>query len=210
MHELPPMMSVKRGTILDIHHTILPLTARNSPDPAQIIARAQAVPGFGCIATPCPEDLVVHSIVHLTHEGELHNGLRDLADIDGLIADFAQRDGFWDRLVSVAAGNDLAQPIWLGLMLVREFFDTPVPKAVLDALGGPQETHRLPSWLAALYLRALPSYAEQTNSVGAAMARSGIYIRAHWLRMPFPLLAQHLSRKAWRSLVNQDSPAQSD
>lgn len=209
MHELPPMMSVRRGTILDIHHTILPLTARNSPDPGQIIARAQTVPGFGCIATPCAEDLVVHSIVHLTHEGELHNGLRDLADIDGLISDFAQDEGFWHRLVSVAAGNDLAQPVWLGLMLVREFFDTPVPKAVLDALGGPQDVHRLPRLLSALYLRAIPSHAEQETSVTDAMARAGIYIRAHWLRMPFPLLVQHLSRKAWRSLVKKDNPAES-
>lgn len=45
MHELPPMSHVRRGTVLDVHHNILPLTARNAPDPAAII-------GIGGVAGP--------------------------------------------------------------------------------------------------------------------------------------------------------------
>lgn len=119
MHELPPMSHVRRGTVLDVHHNILPLTARNAPDPAAIIARSQPLPGSPALRTPCPEDLLVHCLTHLMHEGELHNGLRDLHDADQMLRSFAPVAGFWERLQAVAAGNDLAGPVALGVAARR-------------------------------------------------------------------------------------------
>lgn len=208
MHELPPLQNLRRGTVLDIHHTILPLTARNCPDPARIIGRAKALPGLGCIHVPSAEDLVVHSLVHLVHEGELHNGLRDLADIDGLVQDFARQPAFWSRFESVAVGNDLAGPVLFGLRLLREFFATPVPESVLTALQASLGRSALSApVLTALYARALRAYARPTTGLSDALAQLFVYVRAHGLRMPLPMLASHLGRKSWMSLTKSDQAA---
>ncbi len=200
MHELPPLVNVRRGTVLDVHHTILPLTARNTPDPAQLLARSQPLAGFDTLRVPSPEDLVLHSLVHLTHEGELHNGLRDLADIDGLLRAFGDDAGFWERLQRGAAGNDLARPAWLGLLLAREWFASPVPETVLGALAPPAAAPlRLPPLLGWAYRLSLPAPALSRAGMATQLAQLLIYLRAHQLRMPLPLLLRHLARKGWRS-----------
>jgi hypothetical protein len=43
MHELPPLIHRERDRMIDVHHTILPLTARPRPDAAALIAGSVAV-----------------------------------------------------------------------------------------------------------------------------------------------------------------------
>jgi hypothetical protein len=38
MHELPPLIHRERDRMIDVHHTILPLTARITPDADALIA----------------------------------------------------------------------------------------------------------------------------------------------------------------------------
>ncbi|MFX6435483.1 nucleotidyltransferase family protein, partial [Acinetobacter baumannii] len=38
MHELPPLIHHERDRMIDVHHTILPLTAQPKPDAAALIA----------------------------------------------------------------------------------------------------------------------------------------------------------------------------
>lgn len=207
MHELPPMVHLRRGTVLDVHHTILPLTSRNAPDPAQIIARARPLPELPALFVPSAEDLVIHSLTHLVHEGELHNGLRDLHDIDVMLRSFAATAGFWDRLVACAAGNDLARPVGFGLRLARRFFDTPLPTGVLAALPSAGRRPATAAWLERVYARALESVAASPPRTGARLAAALVYVRAHWLRMPPLRLAQHLGTKALRGLGRDDASA---
>lgn len=199
MHELPPMSHIRRGTVLDVHHTILPLTARHAPDPGQIIARAVplATEGLGAIYVPCPEDLVIHSITHLVHEGELHNGLRDLNDIDCMLRSFSDVPGFWDRLSAYSVGNDLAWPVCFGLHLVKHFFGTPIPDAMLATLSPNGSAQQPAPWLKTIYAFALnTSNIDQPNIV-TDLALWLLYVRAHALRMPVHLVIPHLVRKAW-------------
>ena len=42
MHELPPLIHRERDRMIDVHHTILPLTARPTPDAAALIADSVA------------------------------------------------------------------------------------------------------------------------------------------------------------------------
>lgn len=212
MHEIPPMTHIRRGTVLDVHHTILPLTARHAPDPAQIIARSRPidVPGIATIRVPCQEDMVIHSITHLVHEGELHNGLRDLRDIDCMLRDFSKQVGFWDRFGQFAAQNDLAQPVLLGLHLARRVFATPIPEAVFADLCAQSDTYRPASWLMAIYSQALRSGRHDGDAAIVKFARWLIYVRAHALRMPLPQLSRHLATKAWmrwRDSLKDKNPA---
>ena len=47
MHELPPLKHNTRGTVLDVHHAILPVTARLKPDSRKLLAASRP------IAAPC-------------------------------------------------------------------------------------------------------------------------------------------------------------
>lgn len=203
MHEIPPMQHIRRGTVVDVHHTILPPTARHSPDPARIVARSVSVKigGLDAIRVPCPEDLVIHSITHLVHEGELHNGLRDLHDIDCMLRSFQAVPGFWDRLSHFATENDLAQPVLLGLHLVELVFKTPIPAAVTTQLAKSKNVRRPPELLQSIYLTALQPQNHDLFEVTADLARWLIYVRSHALRMPPWQLARHLTTKAWMGLM---------
>src|SRR3546814_2895605 len=79
MHELPPMIHAARDRMIDVHHTVLPLTARQTPDAAAMIA--QAVPIANQLSMLSPEDRVCHAAAHLLADGDLAGGLRNLWDI---------------------------------------------------------------------------------------------------------------------------------
>ena len=210
MHEIPPMTHLRRGTVIDVHHSILPMTSRNRPDPMKIVARSVSIPttGLEALRVPCPEDLVIHSITHLVHEGELHNGLRDLWDIHCMLLGFGEDPEFWTRLIGYAVGNDLAQPVLLGLHLSRMAFATPVPAAALAALSAGEGSTQPAKWLLSAYARALSPENAGRQTLAVAAAKLLIYVRAHSLRMPLHLLLRHLSIKAWtgwrQSFGNQE------
>lgn len=209
MHEIPPMMNLRRGTVIDVHHAILPLTSAHTPDADRIIARSTALAELPALHIPCPEDLVIHSITHLMHEGELHNGLRDLSDIDALLRHFGATPGFWERLPRYAIEHELAQPVGFGLRLVQRFFATPIPAAVFDALGCDARAGFSASLLEWAYLQAIRPDGEDRSSPLTAIANFALYVRAHSLRMPLPLLLRHLTRKAlMRQKASTTTPAE--
>jgi len=123
--------------------------------------------------------------------------LRDLVDIDRLLRSLGQTEGFWQVLQRDAIGNDLAQPVALGLHLAQRMLGTPVPSEVLLALESASE--RPPSVLLNLFARALtPSPdGDAAQAPGAALANWLLYVRSHVLRMPLRLVVPHLLRKAW-------------
>jgi hypothetical protein len=202
MHELPPMVNVKRGTVLDIHHTLLPLTSCYHPDPQKLIDVSQALPGLDPLRIPAPQDLVIHSITHLFHEGELHNGLRDLFDIDSLLRHFAATTpDFWNILLDRAEELHLGYPVFLGLHFSSRVLATPIPTEILQSASqrwAPATARlKLLEWL---YEKALQPMHRDCDELLTPLTRWFLYVRAHWLRMPPLLLARHLSRKAWKNL----------
>ena len=202
MHELPPMLQVRRGTVLDIHHTLLPLTSRHTLDARKLLDCSEPLPNLDPLRIPSPADLVIHSITHLFHEGELHNGLRDLVDIDALLTYFGKNSPcFWDRLVSRAEELQLASPMFLGLHFAKRLLETSIPDDVMAAAeraGAPPPI--ILKMLETLFDRGLQPMHSDCDSALTPLARWLLYVRAHWLRMPPHLLSVHLARKALMGL----------
>jgi hypothetical protein len=199
MHELPPMRHVKRGTTLDVHHAILPPTARTRTDSAPLLADAVALPGLPMLRVLQPMDMLLHSATHLFHEGELDKGLRDLHDLDGLLRHFGAAPGFWEALVPRAVRLGLARPLYYALRFTRELLGTPVPEAVFaQAVAAGRPSALADALMGACYRRALRPMHASATTPGSRPARFALYLRAHWMRMPLPLLAAHLARKALR------------
>ncbi len=202
MHELPPLQHVRRMTVLDVHHAILPDTARLKPSSAKLLAAATPLPGQPGLMVLAPADMVLHSITHLFHNDELSHALRDLSDIDLLLLHFGAESGFWDGLVRRAAELDLARPLYYGLRFSERILGTPVPSSVqaAAAVAAPAQA----ALMDALWLRALRPPHALAADFWTPAALFVLYVRAHWLRMPPWLLLRHLSVKAWRRRFKAD------
>jgi hypothetical protein len=201
MHELPPLEHIHRHTVLDVHHALLPETARLKPPVSKLLEAARSIDGIPRLQVLAPTDMVLHSMTHLLQNEELSRGLRDLSDLDLLLREFSGESGFWKRLDERAAEMDLRPPLYYGLRYVSSIFKTPTPSEVLaGSLRG------APPWPVGQVMDALFS-----RAVGAASQRSDdrrvssflLYLRAHWLRMPPALLLRHLlvktTQRIWTS-----------
>lgn len=183
MHELPPLIHRERDRMIDVHHTILPPTARPTPDAAALIASSHALPDDLRILSP--EDMIVHAAAHLIADGDLAGGMRNLWDIDRLVREFARTEGFWERLGERARLHELRAVVARTLRLSAALYGTPVERSLS---GGAQATDRL-------FLRralARDGWGRPTR----AATRFCFYLRGHRMRMPPLMLAGHLLRKA--------------
>ncbi|MGZ8287981.1 MAG: nucleotidyltransferase domain-containing protein [Telluria sp.] len=199
MHELPPMQNVKRETLIDVHHAILPETARARPAPDKLRAAAVPVGGDPGLLMFAPADMVLHSAVHLFYDGEFNNGLRDLVDIHRLLGQFGAAPGFWERLCARAVELELARPLLYALRYSEKLLATPVPAGTSAALAPARPNPLLLALMDQLFLRALMPDHASCDSALTAPARFLLYVRGNWLRMPPMLLARHLFHKAFIS-----------
>ena len=193
-HELPPFRHRERGTVIDVHHTILPPTGRLHPDPEKLLIAAVKLKGTD-LRVLAPADMVLHSAAHAFQDGDLKAGLRELLDLDGLIRHFGSDPQFWKMLLPRADELQLSRPLYYALRYTKGVLNTPIPADVLKA-----SQQSRPRWpvliimdrLVTDVLRPQPLRGE---GFAAGFSAGMLYARSHWLRMPPWLLAQHLLRK---------------
>lgn len=207
MHELPPMTHIRRQTVLDLHHSILPLTARIRTPPGPILASASRLDAFPRFSIPAPVDLALHSATHLFHEGEWQHGLRDLVDLDAMLRDFGRDDRFFDALVERAARLNLGRPLFYGLRYCRRLLGTPLP-AGLELRCDARPSPGAAALLDRLFVPALATAHPGSRGATSGAAQFALFVRSHWLRMPLHLLLPHLARKAWLAQTERFSQRQ--
>ena len=194
-HELPPLVHLERDVEIDLHHNIVPRTARLKPLAAELVNNASAVKGsrYKVLAN---EDLVLHAMVHLMFDSDLADKLRDLVDIDEMCRYFANQDeNFWDDLLARADLLGLGRPLYYSLRYCRQLLNSQVPQDIAD--HSRQWSPAAPiRWLMdRLVPRALLPPHPQYPSFLTEAARLLLYARSHWVRMPPWLLAYHLTYK---------------
>lgn len=197
MHEIPPLQHISRQSTIDVHHSILPLTARLHPDPEKLIAASIQIDDEHELYTLCPTDLVLHSATHLFHDGELEHGLRDLVDLDSLLRLYSLEEGFWDRLLQRAVELDLSLPLHYALRYTNKILETPVPSSVIEAIQRVKPSAIGIMLMDPLFLRALAPAHKSCKDDLTGLARWLLYIRSHYLRMPPHLLLPHLFHKGF-------------
>lgn len=208
MHELPPLIHKDRDRMIDVHHTILPLTHRARPDTSAMLAEAKPLPfrgqvGVGTVrkrvarptnATPnrspegeglevlAPADMAVHCAAHVIADGDLAGGLRNLWDFH-LLAERVPGD--CEALLVRAAQHQLQSTVERAVRLAHRLYGTAVP---------PVQTSL--SLVDRLFMRALTAR-DDWGRPTRPFTRLAFTIRSHWLRMPPLMLARHLWTK-WR------------
>jgi hypothetical protein len=172
MHELPPLIHRDRDRMIDVHHTILPLTARITPDATSLLAESVEIePGIRRLSA---NDMLVHAAAHLFADGDLAGGMRNLWDVHCLVAEFGTA-GLAER----AAHHGLAREVKRAVRLAAALYD--------DGGGLNLADHA--------YLRRLTARDGWGRAI-RPVTRLAFYVRSHWLRMPPAMLARHLWTKA--------------
>ncbi len=192
MHELPPMVHVQRGTALDVHHNLLPETARMQTRPDLVMADATALSQWPNIRIPTLVDQILHSACHLFHEGEWGHGLRDLHDVHLMLGGYRADGGTADALVGRARELGLVLPLAYAVHYAGTVFATVLPAGLVQALPAAAR-HR---WMDPVFMRAFSTAHHSMRAPGAALAEAALYVRSHWLRMPLSLLLPHLAHQA--------------
>ncbi len=195
MHEIPPLRHVRRGTTLDLHHAILPETARTKINTSALLETACAVPGNSGLYVLQNTDMVIHSATHLFHEGDFEKGLRDLFDLDSLLRQFGDVTSFWQQLVPRAVTLGLTRPLYYALRYTTAMLGTPVPADIRAQAEVGRPIAPVIRLMDACYGRVLRPAHASTAQAGTGVARLVLYLRSHWIKMPFHLLAYHLGRK---------------
>lgn len=173
MHELPPMIHTERDRMIDVHHTVLPLTARPTPDAAAMMA--DAVPITDGLYILCAEDRVCHAVAHLLADGDLQGGLRNLWDIHCLLADVDPV-----ALEARAARHGIARHVRQAQRLAAAIYGAGARLTLWDRLVRAR-------------LLARNGWGQETRKALVF----AFFVRSHWLRMPPLMLARHLFTK-WR------------
>lgn len=198
MHEIPPLTHISRGSVVDMHHTIVPPTSAFRVDGAKLLGAARTVAHDQQLRVLQPVDMVLHSMVHLFTDGEFENGLRDLLDLWDLLRHFERLNpAFWDELFQRADSLGLGRPLHHALDHLERLAGPMVPSHLrghLRRLQPSAPTRLVMRMLLAVALRPMHPACRTT---GDGFARWLLYVRSHWLRMPLRLLLPHLIRKAW-------------
>ena len=205
MHELPPMQHKERGAALDVHHAILPLTARSNPNPVQLAKSAIPVDSVVGVLVLNHVDMLLHSVAHLFFNEDLRHGTRDLSDLDILMREFGVSETFWRELVDRAESFGLARVLFYALHLAKEVFRTPVPDTALLRISRYAPSGFIWVCLRLFFLRVLVPPRFRHFDPLLNLSLFALYVRGHWLRMPFPMLIRHLSRKTVDRLRGRDA-----
>ena len=199
MHEIPPVRHISRGSTLDVHHAILPITARLKPQTKDLLTCVLPIPGYANLYRLGDADLFLHSATHLFHEGEWAHGLRDLVDLDTLLRHFSKDPGFLTALDARAQLLDLQTPLHHALYFTSRLLETPLGN------NGEQRIPLRGPIATPFFLQAFASAHQDMAGSGAYPALLLLYLRSHWLRMPLRLLVPHLLHKAWLGLNSKDT-----
>jgi len=190
MHEIQPMIHNERLTVIDLHHSILPLTNRShfAADKLETVYSKNMN-----VATLSPVDMFIHCSLHLFTEGEFSHPLRDLTDLSMLFS-VILGDNVQEKIESRASELDILNYIDLALV-----FCAPYCQTAIDTRSNNQRLNN--SFIQRFFImpafRTIFDSPSVTNTSSSFKLSSFIlYVRGHLLRMPLRLLIPHLIKKA--------------
>jgi hypothetical protein len=196
-HEIPPLIHEGRGTVVDVHHNILPVTGRLHPNAEKLLEAASPILGTP-FKSLSPSDMVLHVSAHMFQAGDLMGGLRELVDVDGLTRTFSSLSGFWEKLADRATEITLHRPLFYALRYSSFYLGTPISPNVLSAMNAWAPPRPVVNLMDRLVSKSLMP---KNHEVGSSAARWFLYGRSHWLSMPPIMLTRHLMHQTLKRVL---------
>ncbi len=198
-HEIPPMRHGSRGTVLDVHHNLLPPITGRAPDVELFFQHTHKTSNGYTVFSPAA--MLLHSSIHLFLNEEIKHGFRDLTDLYLIIEQY-QDENFWQEVVSLAIKSGFATEIFLALRYNKIILSLEIPETVSNQLKVYRPNNYQLRFLDFVFLNKLRATHPVNPSKNYLLADWLLLIRGHFLKMPFLLLLKHLSRKILRQILS--------
>lgn len=196
-HEVPPMEHVRRHTVVDLHHAIIPPVSRCSVSTELLLESAEEVDtGIYVLGAA---DRVIHCAMHLIQEGEASKVFRDLYDLYLLLEQHFTESSKRAELYSRAQRLGLYQFVVAAVRAADSVFGT--KKMATDA-----EKSWIASCLTAVAAGSTPG---AENQFAVQVSRIVLLAYSHWIKMPVSILIPHLFRKTMLGILAKNNEADS-
>lgn len=192
-HEIPPMVHGQRGTIIDVHHNIVPIISKVSPDINTLTAHKEEImPSIYVLSGPAQ---LVHAAIHLFRNEEYHGSFRDLTDLYLMLE--GQDDHFWLQSIDIAEQIGFMHELNLAFRYVHKILGLAIPDAVLAKCS----VHKPQRFNDYIFMRVLlPQHSLIAGSI-TPFRHLLAMLRGHILKMPLPILIYHLVVKSGRGIL---------
>lgn len=195
-HEIPPLRHHSRGTILDIHHNLIPPISGRAPDIKYFWQQVKVTEqGFQVLSLAA---MALHSLIHLFFNEDFKKGFRDLTDLHLLFSQFEETD--WEELVRLAERSGFMFELMLACRYTSALLATSVPAWIMQQTEQYQPSGWRLSLLDFIFSRVLtpqhPLFQSRVDRLAAILA----LVRGHWLKMPVLVLVRHLTVKTFCSV----------
>lgn len=194
-HEIPPLKHSGRGTVLDLHHNIVPLISGRAP--SFEVFKNNLEEESGCF-TLSPAAMTLHSAIHLFLNEDFTKGFRDNIDLHLLFSEYGE-DKFWVDFVSLAKKTNFECEALLAIRYCQRNWQTNIPKDVESSFKKPS---RLKIWYWDFIFSGALNPKHPDFSPNFAKTKIFFaYIRGHFLKMPSIVLVKHLVIKGSMQLL---------
>lgn len=196
-HEIPPLTHLKRGTVVDLHHNLVPPISGRAPLASDFKTDLEETRDGLLVFSPAAQTL--HSAVHLFLNEDFTHGFRDLTDLHILFTIHGEHTEYWKRLISLAQKSKFEAELKLAVRYCERLFNTPIPKKVSKEIHDFSiENIVLTDFIFNQVL--LPRH-PKTDNYWRPINEFFAYMRGHFLKMPLPILIKHLTIKSWKGVV---------
>lgn len=194
-HEIPPLAHSQRGTVIDIHHNIIPIISNDAPT-VEALAKHVITTSEGIQILDLPAQFV-HSAVHLFRNEDYSSGFRDLLDLYLMLVD--QDDKFVRSIVDTSKELGFLYEVGLAFDCVNKLVDEIIDYKLV-------ETCLIRSKLRIAFDRYLFKdvlLPQHSLIIGMNKPFKHFFaiVRGHFIKMPFHFLMYHLFVKSGRGIV---------
>lgn len=194
-HEIPPMVHAKRGTIIDVHHNIVPLISKDAPNIELLIQHKEEImPGLYVLTAPAQ---LVHAAIHLFRNEDYKGAFRDLTDLFLMLED--QPLHFWQDSLDIAVEIGFSDELLLAFRCLENSMGLTSPPGL--------KIVKLPSWSSKpqindyIFSKVLKPQHTLMQGSHTPLAHLLATIRGHILKMPLHILIYHLTVKSCRGMI---------
>lgn len=194
-HEIPPMCHSSRGTVLDIHHNLVPPVSGKHIDIEKFIdSYSENIDGVVVLREAAK---FFHSAIHLFFNDDMTSAFRDMTDL--YLMSKSQPPSFFEELLYIIDNYGFEKECMLALYFLQTRYEVVFPECVLIRLDEfKQKANR---WELALLARLIePKHKLLVQGESQLLQFIG-EMRGHWLKMPVYVLVYHTSMKFWRFIV---------
>ncbi|RDV29214.1 hypothetical protein DXV75_01780 [Alteromonas aestuariivivens] len=195
-HELPPFVHPERGTTLDLHHTVLPpITGRRIETVTLFDNTVQTDSGYTIFNL---KFRLLHCIIHLFFNEDYEKACRDVWDIHCLAEQFSQPELM--EFIALSQQLGFGTEVCFALRLRQYLLGTEYCDQASETLN---RQLRGREWMVKRVIApaVMPTH-PLVDTFGTRIAKSLMYLRGHWVKMPLRILLPHAATKSYRALVS--------